>query len=440
MSSSSAAGPVLARSPLPTMAEISRGGLLMLQRWAAEAGDWVDATDSFGPAIFLNDPAAVRAALRHPDAVLTGARGGPAKVIIGLGPLSSSGPGWQYQRRMLAGTFRDETIREWLPELIAVVRERAATWRNSGSPIDLARESSRLAQDMMGRVILGDAAGVAGFAAELAYALDQTAPEVIEEAETGNIFAPLMTMLKSADAIHAMVRAAVAAGRLDAGRWPHTTAARCLGDRTELDEADIHLLTTLMVVSVLTLGPVIFWTLHHLSEKPEWWHQARAEADALFAATVDADAVLTQLPAVRGALFEAIRLYPPYWIVSKTAQTATQVAGIDIEAESRVHLIPWLTQRDARWFPEPEQFDPGRWSNGVEPHALGAAFLPFLMGQRVCPARGLALPEALGAVAAVISGAGSFSPAAGGPPLPVVHSLALRVPATYEVRFADAGQ
>lgn len=410
------------------MADVSRGGIARLERWAAEFGDWIDASDDAGPAIFLNEPAAVRAALRHPDAVLTGARGGPAKVIIGKGPLSSTGEGWQHQRRLLAGTFRDETVRMWLPELMQVARARAASWRGANGPIDLARESSRLAQDMMGRVILGDAAGVAGFAAELAHALDETAPEAIEAAETGNIFAPLMVMLASADAIHAMIRQAIATGRTDHARWPHTTAARCLGDAAEPSEDDIHLLTTLMVVSVLTLGPVLFWTLHHLSADPALWDRAGDE--------VRRDG---ESPIVRGALYEAIRLYPPYWIVTKTAQVATTVAGIGIEAESRVHLVPWLTQRDARWFPEPARFDPARW-NGVEPHALGAAFLPFLMGQRVCPARGLALPEAIGAVAAIVAGGGAFTPAGPTPPAPVVHSLALRVPASYEVRFTAAGQ
>jgi len=421
-------GHVLTRSPLPTMAEISRGGIAFLERWAAEAGDWVDATDRAGPAIFLNDPAAVRATLRQPDAVLTGARGGPAKVIIGQGPLSSSGDGWHEQRRVLAGTFRDDTVRAWLPELVQAARSRAAVWHHAVEPVDLARESSRLAQDMMARVIFGDATAVAGFAAALAHALDETAPEVIDAAETGNLFAPLMVMLASADTIHAMIRHAVANGRANRKRWPHTTAARCIADDAEPTEADIHLLTTLMVVSVLTLGPVLFWTLHHLSRDQTLWNRARDEAKHEGESSI-----------IRGAVFEAIRLYPPYWIVSKTAQVATTVAGISIEADSRVHLIPWLTQRDARWFPDPARFDPARWSNGVEPHALGAAFLPFLMGQRVCPARGLALPEAIGAIAAIVAGGDAFTPDAAELPVPVVHSLALRVPATYAVRFTAAG-
>jgi cytochrome P450 len=292
---------------------------------------------------------------------------------------------------------------------------------------------------MMARVILGDAAAAAPFAAELAHALDQTAPEVIEAAESGDLFAPLLVMLASADAIHAMVRGAVAAGRLDPRRWRHTIAARCLGEQEEMDEAATYLLTTLMVVSVLTLGPVIFWTLHHLAEDPVLWDAAAAEAGAVLDPPMDLEGAGRQLPTIRGAVLEAIRLYPPYWIVSKTAQGPAQVAGVPIEAESRVHLIPWLTQRDARWFPRPEEFDPSRW-DGVEPHALGAAFLPFLLGQRACPARGLALPEALGAVAAVVAGGPRFEPERGPAPVPVVHSLALRVPAAYPVRFAESGQ
>ena len=224
-------------------------------------------------------------------------------------------------------------------------------------------------------------------------------------------------------------------------RWHATTGGRWYGERHDPPSMDeVHMFTTLMVVTVLTLGPVIFWTLFHLSEDQALWNLAQEEARAaLDDGEVTADTLTTTMPTLRGALYEAIRLYPPYWIVTKTARAAAIVAGVAIEPDTRVHLVPWLTQRDVRWFPEPTRFDPARWSGGVEPHALGAAFLPFLMGQRRCPARGLALPEALGAMAAVLAVSGGLVPASAERPVPVVHSLALRVPATYSVRRACDG-
>lgn len=425
------------------MLEISRGGIALLESWAASAGDWVDATDDDGAAIFLNDPAAVRAALRQPDAVLTGARVGPSKVIIGTGPLSSSGERWREQRGMLVGAFRENTIETWLPALVQLASNRAASWRDAPGDINLPYETSRLAQDMTAQVIFGPrgAAAVSSFVDRLTQAMNDTSPEEVEASMSGSIFGPLVSMLAEADAIHAMIGRAIEEGRTDHDRWPTTTAGRWYGQRPDPPSMDdIHLFTTLMVVTVLTLGPVIFWTLAHLSEDRAMWKRAQEEARAALGGDdVTAERLTTTMPTLRGALYEAIRLYPPYWIVTKTARAAAIVAGVAVEPETRIHLVPWLTQRDRRSFPDPARFDPSRWSDGTEPHALGAAFLPFLMGQRTCPARGLALPEALGAVAAVIATSDGLVPASADRPVPVVHSLALRVPASYRVRLEDAG-
>jgi cytochrome P450 len=424
------AAPALTRSPLPTMADIARGGVASLARWAAEHGDWVEAGDDDGPALFLNHPDAVRAVLRQPDTVLSGARTGPSKVLIGNGPLSGRGDRWHHQRRSLLGGFREETQAHWLPQLGELARQRAARWHAAGA-INLPHETSRLAQDMMARVIFGTAGAAAldGFVDALTRVMDDTAPITIEaEQNGGSIFGPLIALLAAADVIHVMIKDGIAAGRATGAEWHRSTAGRWFGERTdEPTEDDVYLFTTLMVVSVLTMGPVLFWTLYHLGQLPHAWERARAEGG-------DPDHAHT----VRGALLEAIRLYPPYWIVTKTAHQKTTIAGLEIEEGSRVHVIPWLTQRDPRWFDDPQQFDPSRWDNGRAPHELGAAFLPFLMGQRACPARSLAWPDMLAAIAAIVTTSQPFTAASAQPPEPVVHSLALRIPERYDGRFAPS--
>ena len=56
-------------------------------------------------------------------------------------------------------------------------------------------------------------------------------------------------------------------------------------------------------------------------------------------------------------------------------------------------MVPWVTHRDPRWFPEPERFDPERWAEGA-PAESARAWIPFGAGPRGCVGSGFAMIEA----------------------------------------------
>jgi cytochrome P450 len=70
--------------------------------------------------------------------------------------------------------------------------------------------------------------------------------------------------------------------------------------------------------------------------------------------------------------------------------TAFEFGGFEIPRGSIVVYSPYVTHRDARFWPEPDRFDPGRWI-GYEPEPY--TFVPFGGGARRCIGFGFATQE-----------------------------------------------
>jgi cytochrome P450 len=114
--------------------------------------------------------------------------------------------------------------------------------------------------------------------------------------------------------------------------------------------------------------------------------------------------VLGQRPATAGDLpnlrysemvvREALRLYPPVWaLFARIPHNDVELAGYTIPAGSRVSIFPWMTQRDARFFEDPEKFDPERFAPGRIEKIPQYAWLPFGAGPHICIGQSLAINE-----------------------------------------------
>jgi cytochrome P450 len=149
---------------------------------------------------------------------------------------------------------------------------------------------------------------------------------------------------------------------------------------------------TMFVAGHETSATALTWCLYLLARHPAWQHRIAREARAGAEAT----------PAARLVLDEALRMYPPVWRMSRFASGPDIVGGYRVPAGSVVIVSPWLIQRDAAHWPDPERFDPVRFDSGRrEPAAVGAAhgrhrlaMLPFGAGPRMCPGGGFAALEA----------------------------------------------
>src|SRR5581483_2218390 len=90
---------------------------------------------------------------------------------------------------------------------------------------------------------------------------------------------------------------------------------------------------------------------------------------------------------------ESMRLYPPAWVIARSAIGDDEVCGEPVKAGDWVMLSPFVTHRHPTFWPDAERFDPDRFL----PERVAArhrhAWIPFSTGQRKCIGDQFALME-----------------------------------------------
>ena len=96
-------------------------------------------------------------------------------------------------------------------------------------------------------------------------------------------------------------------------------------------------------------------------------------------------------------------MYPPaIGVFLRQATADTVIGGYQIPRGSLVGLSSFVTQRDARWFADPEQFRPDRFLPPDVDTLQTGAYFPFGMGPRVCIGQAFAMTEMILIVASIL--------------------------------------
>jgi cytochrome P450 len=142
-----------------------------------------------------------------------------------------------------------------------------------------------------------------------------------------------------------------------------------------------------------TTANALAWTFVLLSEHPAVARRLRAELDLTLAGRNPTVDDLPRLPYAACVVKEALRLYPPAWILSRNVVADDHLCGYHVPAGSVVLMSPYVVQRQERWWPNPSGFDPDRFAVEV-PERPKLAWFPFGAGPRLCIGNGFAMMEA----------------------------------------------
>jgi len=152
---------------------------------------------------------------------------------------------------------------------------------------------------------------------------------------------------------------------------------------------------TLFMAGHETTANALCWTWYLLAQNPEAQQKLHRELDNVLHGVPPTLADLPRLSYTELVVKESLRLYPPAWGIGRRAIEEFELSGYRIPAGTNVFLMQWLTHRDARFFPEPERFEPERWRD--DPIRRGKlprfAYFPFGGGPRVCIGAGFAMME-----------------------------------------------
>lgn len=142
-----------------------------------------------------------------------------------------------------------------------------------------------------------------------------------------------------------------------------------------------------------TSATALLWWSWLLATHPDAVDRAQAEVDTVLAGRAPGPDDVARLPWLGATLKEAMRLFPPIGaLLARRCTRAITVAGHTLPARTMLRITPWVLHRDARWFPEPERFDPRRFMPDAAPPPRGA-YIPFGLGPRVCLGQHFAVLE-----------------------------------------------
>jgi cytochrome P450 len=323
--------------------------------------------------------------------------------LLGNGLVTSDGETWRRQRRLMQPAFHHQRIAAFAPVVAGMAGEALEGWRpraRRGEPVDIAAEMTRLTLGIAGRTLLGAEVGpVSGpVSAAIATALEHTARRAEGLLDLGDPPTPGRRRFRRALArLDALVARLVEERRGAAAR--HDLLSLLLEARDErtgegLDPAELRdQVLTLLLAGHETTATALTWTGHLLARHPEVQERLRREVAEALGSRVPTAADLPGLRYTRMVLQESMRLFPPFWLIERRAVEGDVLGGHPIPAGSTVALSPYVTQRHAAFWEDPDRFDPERFL----PERVAArpryAYFPFGGGPRACIGAGFAMME-----------------------------------------------
>src|SRR5262249_30570721 len=151
---------------------------------------------------------------------------------------------------------------------------------------------------------------------------------------------------------------------------------------------------TLLIAGHDTTAAGLTWLFYCLARQPQTAALVHRELDAVLGGREPAAGDLPKLRYTERVVKETLRLYPPAVAVfTRQALEDVEVAGNTLPRNSLVQLFPYVCQRDPRWFPDPEAFDPDRFLPERQRALPPFAYFPFGGGPRVCIGNAFATME-----------------------------------------------
>lgn len=330
----------------------------------------------------------------------------------GNGLVLSEGETWARQRRLVQPAFQPERLRAYAGVITTLAAEMLNGW---GAEVEVAAAMRALTLRVVTRALFS--AGVDDAVEELGRAVaviqDWAMREMNRLAVTPR-WLPLIGQPAARRAIaliDGLVRRIIRERRAGGagGAGGDDLLGRLLGavdaegdgrgmtDRQLRDE-----MVTMLLAGHETSAAALTWALWLLARHPDAQEELAADARAALGGRTPDFADLPRLGAAARAFKEAMRLYPPVYFLSREVAAPVVIAGYALAPGSQVFVYPYLTHRDARWFPDPERFRPERFAPADEERLPPCAWFPFGAGPRACVGRGFAMMEGTLVLAMVV--------------------------------------
>ena len=368
------------------------------------------------PTYLVSDPEAVRRVLvthaRDYDKETIQYRS--LSLVTGEGLLTTSGEVWRRQRRMVQPAFHHEVLEGVVGYAARATEELISRWGDlsRGAVIDIDEAMMRVALETVGASLFGT--DLSGDADRLARATIEALDVVVARAQvpvqppdwlptrpTRRLRAALVQL---DDAVASMVASRQRAGSADEPSTLLDLLVEAATADPPIPASEVRdELVAFLVAGHETTASALTWALWLLAGDAAVQGEVARELDEVLGERALTYADLDRLPWTRAVFDEAMRLYPPVWLVSRHAKEDDVLAGREIPAGSLIIMTPYIAQRDPQLWEAPTEFRPQRFLDGHRRGAAGdAIFWPFGLGPRMCIGRDFAYVEGMAVLSVLL--------------------------------------
>ena len=361
--------------------------------------------------VLINRPDLIQDVLvNHPGRFMKSRILQRAKQMIGEGLLTSEGQFHLRQRRLVQPAFHRDRLIGYGTAMTECALRAQSRWRE-GDTRDIAEEMMHITLAIVARTLFS--ADIEGETREIGEAMTA----VLNTFNTMVLpFADLLQKLP----LPAQRRALRARARLDETIYRFIAERRASGedrgdllsmlllaqdelgdgsgmtDRQVRDEA-----MTLFLAGHETTANALTWTWYLLSQHPEVETRMRAEIAEVLGGRTPGFDDLPRLRYTEMVFAESMRLYPPAWAIARLALKEHGIDSYVVEPGWIVAMSPFAMHRKPEYYPDPERFDPERWTAERKESRPRYAYFPFGGGPRICIGERFAWMEGMMVLATV---------------------------------------
>jgi cytochrome P450 len=390
------------RPILGTLIAPRRDPLALFTSYARTYGDVVYFKLSGEPAYLVNHPNFIRDVLVTHQRNFKKSRGlERAKKLLGEGLLTSEGTSHLRSRRLLQPMFHRERIAGYAKVMVQRADQLRARWIDRQT-FDAAKEMMRVTLAIVGETLFST--DVESKADEVGVALTQVMSTFFLNLLPGADFIeklPIPALRRaraSRERLDALIYQMIAARRrdgVDHGDLLSTLletrdeeGAGGLSDQQIRDES-----MTLLLAGHETTANALTWSWYLLSTHPDAEAKLHDELDRVLQQRLPTMSDLSRLPYLERVVTEALRLYPPAWVIGRRAIGEHVVGEYVVPPRGLVFMSPYIMHRDPRFYDQPDRFNPNRWTPEFKAALPPFAYFPFGGGARKCIGDQFALME-----------------------------------------------
>jgi cytochrome P450 len=389
---------------LGSLIEVSRDWLGFYHRCADEYGDVVRINIAHVPVYLIVHPRDIETVLITKAANFTKSADYRAlSRVLGQGLLTSEGDFWQRQRGLIQPAFHRQNILSYASVMTGAAKRMLDSWKDAGER-NLHEDMMRVTLEIVAQCLYG--AEVSGAADRVGKAMEVVTDRFVTNASQALIFPfdiPVVFARKEWRAIRELneIIGSIIRKRHSSKEQRDDLLDMLLrvrdADGKPMSDAQLRdEVMTLFLAGHETTAIALSWACYLVSQHPEIETKLAEELKNVLGARVPTPEDLPRLRYTEMVMKETLRLYPAVWGIGRRAIAECELGGYRVPAGSNIFILQWRTQRDARFFPDPERFEPERWRE--DPVRTGKiprfAYFPFGGGPRVCVGASFATMEA----------------------------------------------